>query len=85
MKKPKPKPYSVLLMYPDSFWSDGPETYYAFVRAVSPAEAATKAQLQAARWSRSGDDIDRDDLRELAGDFKVELVIRGHRMGLAWD
>ena len=84
MKRPKLTPYSVLLIYPD-YVSDGPETYYAFVRAESSTEAAAKAQLQAARALRHGDDVDRDDLRELAGDFKVELVVRGHRSGLAWE
>ena len=84
MTKPKSKPYSVLLLYPD-YLSDGPETYYGFVRAAFPTEAAYKAQLQAAKSVRRGDDVDRDDLRELAGDFKVELVIRGHHKGLAWD
>ena len=81
MATTKVKPYSVLLIYPD-YVSDGPETYYGFVRAESPSEAAAKAQLQAARTLRRGDDVDRDDLRELASDFKVELVIRGHRRGL---
>lgn len=84
MKNPRLKPYSVLLLYPD-YLSDGPETYYGFVRADTPSEAASKAQLQAAKACRRGDDVDRDDLRELAGDFKVELVIRGHRTGLAWE
>ena len=79
-----PRPYSVLLLYPD-YLSDGPETYYGFVRACSPAEAADKARLQAARHARHGDDVDRDDLRELGDDFQVELVIRGHRRGLAWE
>ena len=78
------KPFSVLLLYPD-YMSDGPETYYGFVRACSPAEAAGKARLQAARHARRGDDVDRDDLRELADNFQVELVIRGHRRGLAWE
>ena len=78
------KPYSVLLLYPD-YLSDGPETYYGFVRAGSPKEAAGKARLQAARHVRHGDDIDRDDLRELGDDFQVELVLRGHRRGLAWE
>ena len=72
------KPYSVLLLYPD-YLSDGPETYYGFVRACSAAEATGKARFQAARHARRGDDVDRDDLRELADDFQVELVIRGHR------
>ena len=76
------KPYSVLLLYPD-YLSDGPETYYGFVRACSPSEAVDKARLQAARHARHGDVVDRDDLRELARDFRVELVIRGHRRGLA--
>ncbi len=75
------KAYSVLLLYPD-YLSDGPETYYGFVRAGSLVEAAGKAQLQAARACRRGDDVDQDDLRELANDFQVELVIRGHRRGL---
>ena len=84
MAATKEKPYSVLLLYPD-YLSDGPETYYAFVRAASPAAAASQAQMRAARASRRGDDVDRDDLRELAVDFRVELVLRGHRKGLAWD
>lgn len=82
MKNPRLKPFSVLLIYPD-YVSDGPETYYGFVQAASPAEAAEKGQLQAARVCRHGDSVDRDDLRELAKDFKVELVLRGHRRGLA--
>jgi hypothetical protein len=84
MKKPVSKPFSVLLIYPDHI-SDGPEAYYGFVRAGSPAEATSKAQLQAARAVRRGEHMDRDDLRELADDFKVELVLRGHRRGLAWE
>ncbi len=83
-KRIKQKPYSVLVIYPD-YVSDGPETYYGFVRAESPSEAADKAQLQAARALRHGDEVDRDDLRELANDFKVELIIRGHQRGLAWE
>ncbi len=84
MKRENRKPFSVLMLYPD-YLSDGPETYYAFVRACSAAEAADKAQLQAARHVRRGDDVDRDDLRELAQDFQVVLVIRGHRRQLAWE
>ncbi len=76
--------YSVLLLYPD-YLSDERETYYTFVTASCPTEAACDAQLEAARAVRHGDDVDADDLRELAGDFKVELVLRGHHCGLAWD
>ena len=83
-KRLKRTPYSVLLIYPD-YLSDGLETYYAFVRATCPAEAARNAQLKAARAARRGDDVDRDDLRELAQDFKVLLILRGHRKALVWD
>ena len=77
------KPFSVLLLYPD-YVSDGPETFYAFVRADSPWDAAQRAQRTAARRLRAGEKPDPDDLRVLAEDFKVELVLRGHRRGLAW-
>ena len=83
-KRLKRKPYSVLLIYPD-YLSDGRETYYTYVRASCPTEAACDAQLKAARAVRNGDDVDKDDLRELARDFKVELVLCGHHKALAWD
>ncbi len=84
MKRENRKPFSVLMLYPD-YLSDGPEAYYGFVRACSAAEAADKAQLQAAGHVRRGDDVAKDDLRELAQDFQVVLVIRGHRRQLAWE
>ena len=83
-KRLKRKPYSVLVIYPD-YLSDGLETYYTFVRASCPTEAACDAQIKAARAVRDGDGVDKDDLRELARDFKVELVLRGHHKALAWD
>jgi hypothetical protein len=81
----KQKSYSVLLIYPD-YLSDERETYYTFVRASCPTEAACDAQLKAARAVRhDGGDVDQDDIRQMAQDFKVELVLRGHRKALAWD
>jgi hypothetical protein len=79
----KIRPFSVVLLYPD-YLSDGNEAYYGFVRAQSPAEAVSKAQMQAARAYRRSDHGDQDDLCELADDFKVCLVFKGHRKGVSW-
>jgi hypothetical protein len=82
MKK-KLKRYSVLLLWDASNGFGDTQTYYAFVKATSPAEAVGKAQTQAAkRWWAGDPDIDNDDLRERAKEFTPELVLNGWRRGL---
>jgi hypothetical protein len=79
--KLKLKRYSVLLLWEQEY-GDG-ETYYAFIKATSPAEAVEKASLKAAKaWWGEQDGIDKDDLRERAKEFIPELVLNGWHKGL---
>lgn len=70
---PAPKPYSVLLLYPDYIGDYGSETYYAFVEAADPLAAVAVAQRQAAEAQA----VDVDD----PADFAPLLVIAGHHAG----
>jgi hypothetical protein len=69
-----PKPYSVLLLYPD-YLSDqfGKETYYAFVEATNAIQAIAAAQRQAA----DAQTAEIDDPTE----FRPLLVTQGHHYG----
>jgi hypothetical protein len=67
------QPYSVLLLYPDYLNDTGTETYYAFVEATDPIDAAAVAKGQAA--AEDSPDIGDPD------DFATLLVIQGHHYG----
>ncbi len=69
------KDYSVLLLYPDSLSQNyGEETYYAHVKAASPAEAVKAAQKEAAEANAE----DAEDEEEYAESFLPLLCIEGH-------
>jgi len=85
--KAKRKPYSVLLRYPEDR-SDGLETFYGFARARNPGRAVDLVRRQAARHLVAGwpaRDWDEESLRSLELEFEVELVLRGHQRGLAYN
>jgi len=67
---PGPKPYSVLLLYPDYLDDTGDETYYALVEAEDPIAAVEVAQQQAVAAQES---VETDP-----GDFAPLLVTQGH-------
>ena len=65
------RPYSVLLLYPDYVSEQyGTETYYAFVTASDPIDAAAVAQRQAV----ADQVVEIDD----PADFAPLLVTQGH-------
>jgi hypothetical protein len=66
------KPYSVLLLYPDTIAENyGEETYYTFVWAVSVKQAVKMAQCLALVDNDLDEEQDPDAFRPL-------LVIEGH-------
>jgi hypothetical protein len=67
------KKFSVLLLYPDYIASSFGESYYAIVEAISPEEAVTAAQNEAADAQTDGENDDRPD----PDDFACILVIAG--------
>lgn len=73
VRKPLLKPYSVLLLYPDYLsGSEGVETYYAWVKALSNTDAIEQAQIEA----RSVNTACR-----VLEDFRPLLVLKGHVYG----
>jgi hypothetical protein len=68
-----PKPYSVLLLYPDYANDSGSETYYAFVEATHPLAAIVAAKRQAIA-AQECIEIEPDD-------FVPLLVTAGHHRG----
>lgn len=69
-----PRPYSVLLLYPDGLAENyGEETFYAWVKAADPAEAVQKARQQARR-ANPGSGVKPED-------FALLLCIAGHHYG----
>ena len=84
----KLKKYSVLLQYPEWIASDGPETFYHFVKARSPTEAAVKAIQRAIMHNRYyffDEDGNYSNANGSPLDFTVELVIPGWVTGRAVD
>lgn len=71
-----PKPYSVLLLYPDYANDDGTETYYTWVQATDPVAAVAEAQREAMASNEWGEE-DCDP-----GDFVPLLVTEGGHYGL---
>jgi len=65
----RPIKYSVLLLYPEHMWADGPETYYTHVMAPSPSAAVLVAREELAK----GFPESCEDCMEA----KAELVLRG--------
>jgi hypothetical protein len=61
------KPYSVLLLYPDT--GHDPETYYAHIEAENPTEAISHAAWEAE---------EANDFLIMAGDFLPLIVLPGH-------
>ncbi len=68
-----PKPYSVLLLYPDYLNDGGQETFYAFVTACDALQAVTAAQAQATAAQLATIDDPTD--------FHALLVTQGHHYG----
>ena len=75
----KLKRYSVLLQYPEWIACDGPETFYHWVKARSPEEAAVKAIKAAVKHNDTYffEDGEYCDAAGSPHDFSVELVIPG--------
>ena len=69
-----PKPYSVLLLYPDYANDSGTETYYVFVTATDPIDAGEVAKRHAAAAQDAAIDPD---------DFALLLVTQGHNVSAA--
>jgi hypothetical protein len=84
----KLKRYSVLLQYPEWIACDGPETFYHWVMAHNPEEAAVKA-IKAAVKHNHAEFFDEDDKYcDAQGsplDFSVELVVPGWIRGTGVD
>ena len=83
----KLKRYSVLLQYPEWIACDGPETFYHWVKARNPEEAAVKAIKAAVKHNDTYffEDGEYCDAAGSPHDFSVELVIPGWIRGTGVD
>ena len=80
--------YSVLLQYPEWIAYDGPETFYHWVRARNPEEAAIKAIKAAVKHNYTYFFTHEGEYCDAGGnpnDFSVELVIPGWIRGPGVD
>ena len=84
----KLKRYSVLLQYLEWIACDGPETFYHWVRARNPEEAAIKAIKAAVKHNYTYFFTHEGEYCDAVGnpnDFSVELVIPGWIRGTGVD
>lgn len=80
--------YSVLLQYPEWIACDGPETFYHWVKARNPEEAAIKAIKAAVKHNYTYFFTHEGEYCDAGGnpnDFSVELVIPGWIRGAGVD
>ncbi len=78
--KKKLRRFSVMLLYPESVVCEGPETFYAFVRASDNYDAVWRARKRMAGQFAESDD---DDAVAACMEADAVLLLRGWRRGVA--